>query len=250
MRKSAILLFFVLLLFPVFLAQDIPRISPCLNDFSGVIGPNYKTQIEQICAQLNTKKGVELAIVIVPSTQPYDINSFAQKTFEKNAIGKANEDNGLLLVIATADRGWRLEVGYGLEGTLPDGKVGQIAREKLVPSLKNNNYNEGVLYFLQAIAQEINQNYTPRNQTGGGGGGIGFLEFLVIFAIAFIFFFILLFKISEKLKNFYQPPPTRGEEDRTHIRRPVQQQKKPTTAVGYSRFGGGRSGGGGASGTF
>ena len=76
--------------------------------------------ITALCNQVERNKAVEMAVLIVNTTQPEDIDQYAVDVFAKNGIGKKGESNGLLMVIATTDRTWRVEVGYGLEPVLPD----------------------------------------------------------------------------------------------------------------------------------
>lgn len=133
------------------MAADIPTVKRCLNDFSGVVDATDEARINSLCAQIEMNTSSEIAILVLDTTQPYEIADFSVKVAEKNGIGKKGVDNGVLMVIATQDRNWRIDVGYGLEGVLNDGKIGGIGRTYLVPYLKNGQWGEGIYSALFAI---------------------------------------------------------------------------------------------------
>lgn len=88
------------------------------------------------------------------------LEEYATETFREFGIGDKNKNNGLLLLLALEERQFRVEVGYGLEGVLPDAKTGRIQDEYIIPYLKNDNWNEGIKNgfnaFLRIIAEEYN----------------------------------------------------------------------------------------------
>jgi uncharacterized protein len=98
-------------------------------------------------------------VVAVSLKNPDEISMFAVRTFEKNQLGQEGKDDGLLVMVATDDRSWRIEVGYGLEGVLPDILVAQIAKDYLVPDLERGDYYTGLLYTVAFLGREILDHY-------------------------------------------------------------------------------------------
>lgn len=92
----------------------------------------------------NKKPGAQIVVVTVKSLEGQSIEEYATELFRKFGIGDSQKNNGVLLLCSTGDRLFRIEVGYGLEGTLTDGKTGRIQDQYIIPYLKNNNYNDGI----------------------------------------------------------------------------------------------------------
>ena len=115
--------------------------------------------ITSICYQVDNLTSAEVAILIVNSTQPLGISQFAVKTFQSNGIGKAGRDNGVLIVVSTNERQWRIEVGYGLEGVLNDAKVGSIGRSTIEPAFASGDLYGGIYNATVQVGQEIVDHY-------------------------------------------------------------------------------------------
>lgn len=126
-----------------------------VSDFAGVINEETKQQIESIITELEQKTSAEIAIVSLDTIENYTIEEFATRLFEKWGIGKKGKDNGVLLVAVIKDKKVRIEVGYGLEGILPDGLCGEILDKYVVAYFKNGDYSKGFLYGTAAIAKVI-----------------------------------------------------------------------------------------------
>jgi len=116
--------------------------------------------IETLCLEVETKTGAQIAVLVVNSTAPDDIDTYAVRTFEESEIGREGKDDGIPLVIAVGDRSWRIEVAYGLEGVLPDLKVNDIAETYLVPFMADGYYYEAILYTVAELGWIIVENYT------------------------------------------------------------------------------------------
>src|SRR6185436_2536337 len=95
----------------------------------------------------------EMAVVVINSLDGLSVEEFAVKLFELWGIGKKNRDNGLLLLWSTGDRRVRVEVGYGLEGTLPDGKVGGILDTYVMPKFKAGDFDQGLIDGVDALVR-------------------------------------------------------------------------------------------------
>lgn len=156
MKKIAYPIFLSFLLFSsLALAADIPTLEKYVNDYANVLSDSEETQINGMCRQIEENWTVEIAVLTVSTTQPISIEEYAVETFEKNGIGKAGKDNGLLIVAAIEDRQWRFEVGYGLEGVLNDAKAGRIGRTYLTPNFANGEYGTGLYEAVAAVDQVI-----------------------------------------------------------------------------------------------
>ncbi len=136
-----------------------PQLDYYVTDDVGVLLSDEIYLIEQVCSDMYYETGVEMAILIVNDTGDDDITLFAVKTFEENGIGQEGEDNGLLFIIVTGTDEWRIEVGYGLQGTLPAILVHHIAEDNLEPAMAQGDYFTGIGSTVAELADEILENY-------------------------------------------------------------------------------------------
>ena len=120
-------------------------------DTAGIVSAEDRAQIEKIGEDLREKTKAEIVVVTVPTLDGADIESYANKLFRSWGIGDANQSNGVLLLIAKDDRKFRIEVGYGLEGEITDGRSGEIL-DKMKPYFRDEKYSEGVLNAYQKLA--------------------------------------------------------------------------------------------------
>jgi uncharacterized protein len=139
-------------------AEPISQLNPTdyVNDFAHVLDQNTIAQLDNICQQVDQKAHAQIAVVTVKSLDGSDIESYSVALFKKWGIGSKSTDHGVLIVLATQDRRYRTEVGYGLEPILPDGKVGGFGREAL-PLLKQNDFNGAVSLLTMRVADVIAQ---------------------------------------------------------------------------------------------
>jgi uncharacterized protein len=126
-----------------------------VNDFANVIPAAYKQQITAVAAELENKTGVEISIVTMSNLGGNNPADFANRLFAKWGIGKKGEDNGILLLFAQKERQIGFETGYGVEGVLPDGKVGEILDLYVVPYFKQDRFGDGFLNGTLAVSQII-----------------------------------------------------------------------------------------------
>src|ERR1700733_15724099 len=131
--------------------QDLPQPTNYVNDFAGVLSPETLASLNSLCAQVDRQAHAQIAVVTIKSLDGEPIENFATALEDKWKVGKKGTDRGLLLFFATTDRKYRIEVGYGLEGILPDGRVGNIGRQ-IVPYLQQNNYDAAITMAVQQIA--------------------------------------------------------------------------------------------------
>ncbi|MDI6782317.1 MAG: TPM domain-containing protein [bacterium] len=136
-----------------------PETVGYVNDFANIISEDCQLKLNQTITELHQKaQGAEVSVVTVQSIEPLSVEEYAIGLFEKWGIGKKGTDNGVLFLIAIKERKLRIEVGYGLEGALPDGKCGEIRDRVILPYFKQGNLERGIylgsLAIIQAIARE------------------------------------------------------------------------------------------------
>lgn len=122
-----------------------------VNDNANVIDAGTKERLATILNRLKERADIEFAVVTVPTTGDKDIFGYSLALARGWGIGsKEGEKNGLLLVVAVNDRKWQVQVSRHLEGDMPDTLAGEIARQRLVPQFRQNNYSQGISDFVQA----------------------------------------------------------------------------------------------------
>ena len=177
-------------------AEPVSQLKPTnyVNDFAGVLDPNTVAQLNSICQQVDEKAHAQIAVVTVKTLDGSDIESYAVALFKQWGIGAKGTDHGVLILLATQDRRYRIEVGYGLEPILPDGKTGGFGREA-VPLLKQNDYNGAVSLLTMRVADVIAQDAgvqltgarprapTVRQEPDKGLSVVGIIVLVVIFLI-------------------------------------------------------------------
>jgi len=147
------LIFIALILF-VFPVAAKPVLDYWVVDDANILSAETEAQLVTLFESLESQTSAEMAVVTVNSLEGQDIESYSIELAHNN-LGKADKDNGLLILIAVDDRKYRIEVGSGLEGDLNDAKVGRIARTHFVENFRANNYDAGILLASKDIANII-----------------------------------------------------------------------------------------------
>jgi uncharacterized protein len=129
----------------------IPELSTRVTDLTQTLSQAEQAQLEQKLAAFEAKKGSQIALLIVPSTQPEEIEQYAIRVVDKWKIGREKSDDGVLLLIAKDDRKLRIEVGYGLEGAIPDLYAKRIISEVIGPKFKQGDFYGGIDSGLDKI---------------------------------------------------------------------------------------------------
>ena len=149
----------ILLALPFWLsAEPVSQLRPTdyVNDFAHVLDQTTIAQLDNICQQLDQKAHAQIAVVTMNSLDGTDIESYAVALYKQWGIGSKATDHGVLILLAVQDHKYRIEVGYGLEPILTDGKVGGFGREA-VPLLRQNDYNGAVSLMTSRVADVIAQ---------------------------------------------------------------------------------------------
>jgi uncharacterized protein len=127
-----------------------------VSDFAGILSEATKDKLAAICQEVEQKANAQLAIVTVKSLEDQPIEQYSVELFQQWHIGPKGSDRGVLILIAPTEHHYWFEVGYGLEGILPDGKVGGFGREA-VPLLRQNDYDATAVLFTARVAAVIAQ---------------------------------------------------------------------------------------------
>ena len=191
--KLLFLTVFLFFSFSVFAKEEVPSPEGRVNDFAGVISPEYKEKINSLIDELGQKTSAEMCVVTRSSIEPYSESEYAQMLFDNWKIGKKGKDNGALILLAVKERRWRVHTGYGVEGILPDSVCGKIGRNYMVPYFKEGRYSEGLYYGVAAVASIISKN---ANVALDGLNGVSFEVrsqdiSLYVYFFAFIIFIIV-----------------------------------------------------------
>ena len=169
-------------------AADVPAWNDMdfyIQDHAGILSTEQKAELNRLGRQLNDATGAELAVLTLPSIGDEPVETFAVKALREYQLGKKNENNGALLVVTTipnsdGNRHFELSTGYGLEGALPDGKVGRIMDEVAVPYLRNEQPDLAIMEAYKSYYNEIAAEYgwngevAQVNTIAGQGGDSGF----------------------------------------------------------------------------
>ena len=138
----------MLLLFATSMAHAalvaIPELKNRVTDLTQTLSADQQAQLEQKLAAFEQKKGSQIVVLMLPSTEPEDIAQYAIRVAEQWKIGRKEIDDGLLLIVAKQDRKLRIEVGYGLEGAIPDLTAKRVISEIISPKFKQGDYFGGL----------------------------------------------------------------------------------------------------------
>jgi uncharacterized protein len=134
-----------------------PQPQGYVNDFAGIIDQGTNQKLTSFLREVEQKTSAQIAVVSVQSLNNDSIENYANELYSRWKIGQKGKDNGVLILVAVEERRVRIEVGYGLEGILPDGICGAIIRDNIIPFFKQGNYGKGLVSGTYAVAQIIGQ---------------------------------------------------------------------------------------------
>ena len=156
-------LFIFLLQASLTYALDVPPLRGRVNDYAGVMKPEQIQSIESQLAQLERDTGHQVAVLTVPTLDGEDIEGFSIRVAENWKIGKKGFDDGVILVVAVKDRKLRLEVGYGVEGILPDAIAKRITADYIVPHFRSQDYSGGIIAGIDAAQKLLRKEPLPES---------------------------------------------------------------------------------------
>jgi uncharacterized protein len=140
----------------------VPPLAARVTDLTGTLSGGAVAHIEAKLAELEAKKGSQLAVLIVPTTQPEEIEQYGIRVADAWKLGRKGIDDGAILLVAKNDRRVRIEVGQGLEGALPDAIVNRIITETITPHFKQADYDGGVEAGIEQMIAVVNGEPLPQ----------------------------------------------------------------------------------------
>jgi len=145
---------------------EVPTLQARVTDLTGTLTAAQTAALEQQLAQFEAREGSQIAVLMVPTTQPEAIEQYGIRVVEQWRLGRKGVDDGVLLLIAKEDRALRIEVGYGLEGALPDAVAKRIIAETIVPRFQAGDFHGGVLAGVLQIQRVIEGEPLPPPAAG------------------------------------------------------------------------------------
>lgn len=164
--KSAVFLLSFFCITQLWAATFPPAPTPFryVNDYTNTLSANEKAFLEQKLQAYGKETSSQIAVVIIPSTEEYDIAQYAFELGDKWGIGRKQLNNGVLMLIAKQDRKMFIAVGQGLEGVLPDAFLSQLIRQQITPQFKQGNYAEGISQGLDYLIAASKGEFDPNSQ--------------------------------------------------------------------------------------
>ncbi len=159
-RSGLLAAFAIVATVAVAATQDLPKPTGRINDFAGVLDQPSESQLDSLLTALETDTTAEVAVVTMDSVDGANVEEYATKLFNAWGIGQKGKDNGVLVLVVPSERVMRIEVGYGLEGILPDGLAGAVMRESFLPSFRNDDYQTGIVTGVRRVAEIVRRNET------------------------------------------------------------------------------------------
>jgi uncharacterized protein len=147
---------------------DVPFLTGRVTDNAEILTADTRRAVTKSLKAHEERTGNQIAVLTVPALEGESIEEYAVAVFNAWKLGKKGQDNGLLVIIATNDRRMRIEVGYGLEGVMPDAAAGRIIRNVMAPRFKTGDYNDGVVDGVKAIIDVLEGGNAPDMARNGG----------------------------------------------------------------------------------
>ncbi len=199
-KKTVFLLLITVFLSTIFITptegnEKFPQPRGAINDFAGIISSKYERPMDLLSREVLQKTGIAIVVATVKSIGDNDPADYVNRLYEAWGIGKKGEDKGILIFLALKERRIRIETGYGVEGILPDGLVGEILDKHALPYLKKGDYGKGLANAMVAVSSIIAKDAgvsltgSPalpkmrRTQEKSGGNLFSLILFFIVFAL-------------------------------------------------------------------
>lgn len=146
------------------LAQDLqplPELKSPVTDTTGTLTPEQVRRLDEKLRAFEARKGTQIAVVLVPTTQPESIEQYSIRLAERAKVGRKKVDDGLIILVAMKDRTTRIEVGYGLEGAIPDNVASRVRREVMNPAFREGRYYDGLDAGAEAFMKLVDGEKLP-----------------------------------------------------------------------------------------
>jgi len=163
----------------------VPPLTGPVVDQTGTLSATEQAELERRLLDLEARKGSQLAVLIVASTAPEALEQFSIRVVESWKLGRKDVDDGLLLLVAKDDRAVRIEVGYGLEGAIPDATANRVVDEYIVPRFRAGDYAGGIAAGVDRLIALVDGEPLPPPPAPGASDALGNL-FPVIFILSLV----------------------------------------------------------------
>ncbi len=158
-------IFLLLLVCTSAAALVIPQPTGYVNDNARIISPTVELKLEQFLKDFDKSDSTQITVLTIPSLEGEVLEEYALKVLQKWKIGQKGKDNGVLLLVANAEKKIRIEVGYGLEGRLTDLLTGRIIDNEISPKFKQGDFDGGIVSGVVSIAEAVRGEYTGTGKT-------------------------------------------------------------------------------------
>ena len=167
----------------------VPPLKARVTDLTNTLDPGQRAALEQRLAAFETAKGSQIAVLIVPTTQPEAIEQYSIRVAEAWKLGRKGVDDGALLLVARNDRKLRLEVGRGLEGAVPDAVAKRITADIMAPYFRKGDFYGGITAGVERLIKVIEGEPLPepKAKSRASGGRFENIEFLLIVGFVMVF---------------------------------------------------------------
>ena len=152
----------------VFAQQTVPDLTGRVVDQADILSLETVATLEALLEEHENRTSNQVAVLTVASLEGEAIEDFSLRVAREWGLGQADKNNGVLLTVAVEDRKMRIEVGYGLEGPLPDVVASRIIRNEITPPFRNGDFNRGVMRGIEAILGSIEGTYVAEESSGNG----------------------------------------------------------------------------------
>lgn len=165
--------------------RPVPALSARVTDLTGTLSADERGRLESKLAAFEEKNGAQMAVLLVPTTQPEPVEAYALRVADAWKVGRKGRDDGVLLLVAKDDRRLRLEVGYGLEGLIPDAIAKRIVADDVAPKFRDGRYAAGIEAAVDRVVAIVEKGELPppekrASQKRGGAGGLDWGTLLIL----------------------------------------------------------------------
>lgn len=162
LQHLSMLLVLCFLVLPVAQAETaVPPLRARVTDLTGTLTAEQRATLERELAEFEARKGSQIAVLLVPTTEPETIEQYGIRVGEAAKVGRKSVDDGAILIVAKNDRALRIEIGYGLEGAIPDAVAKRVVSEVIVPFFKQGDYYGGIHAGVQRLMRLIDGEPLP-----------------------------------------------------------------------------------------
>ena len=165
--------------------RPVPPLSAHVTDLTGTLSDTERARLESKLVSFEDKTGAQMAVLVVPTTQPEPVEAYSLRVADAWKVGRKGRDDGVLLLVAKNDRKLRLEVGYGLEGLIPDAIAKRIVAEDVAPKFREGRYAAGIEAGVDRVVGIVEKGELPppekrASPKRGGAGGLDWGTILIL----------------------------------------------------------------------